>query len=202
MSERTLQDVTLNKKLLFFCLCNHIKNHLMIQMQKHRTNRIRLQNSSESSLTDKFKRNWIAFTYMSSASEGGPLLIYCSGSFSFPRACRKKKTRECEIHRTPVENKPHKNIVTGSLCKVSRLQTGLRVKRLFLTRLLLAQMTIRSNNLWWKTGLHLCSLRCHFWDTYTVHLLKQLDLSVGYSTSPTSIVSFLDPHLQLLHHLL
>ncbi len=63
-------------------------------------------------------------------------------------------------------------------------------------------MTIRSNNLWWKTGLHLCSLRCHFWDTYTVHLLKQLDLSVGYCTSPTSIVSFLDPHLQLLHHLL
>lgn len=111
----------IKQKASFFFFAIITKSIWWCQMHKHRTNRIQLQNSSENSLTDEFKRNWIAFTYMSSASEGGLLLIYCSGSFSFPRACR-KKPRESEIRCKPVENKPHKNIVIGSLCKVSRLQ--------------------------------------------------------------------------------
>lgn len=55
---------------------------------------------------------------MSSASEKGRFVVYCLGSFSFLKACR-KKPRESEIHWKPVENKPHKNIVIGSMQSVT-----------------------------------------------------------------------------------
>lgn len=77
-------------------------------MHEHRTNINQLQNSSESSLRDKFERNFTAFTRMSIRDLHH--FVYCSGSFSFLKACR-KKPRESEIHQKPVENKPHKNIM-------------------------------------------------------------------------------------------
>lgn len=75
---------------LFFLFVIISKSICRCQTHEHRTNIIQLQNSLESSLRDKFEINSIAFTHMSSASERWHFIIYCSCSFSFPRACRKK----------------------------------------------------------------------------------------------------------------